>query len=699
MNNLFNFRLFPVLLLTLILSIIVTSLLGLGFGLVGVAIFAAIGAVLVCVYKKFNIANKVLIITLIATLATFITYSYGDSLTETYVAPNADITGSVSTDTAFDGDGKVVGNKLIIDEVVCNGAALSRKAIVYLDYNENYSINIGDRVTLVGDLESLEFKFFDSTSSGQSRNKLGYIVESVTLTGVEEGNLSLTDSVKIAIKGALYKFAPQSSEVIYSMMFEDKSNMSTFDKAVFSSIGMSHLFAVSGLHIGIIAGAVALLLRKLKLHKTLNIAITTLILILYGALCDFSPSVIRSIIMVVVFEISVLLGARNDGISSLSLAGVIILLFNPIALFDLSFVLTMLAVFGIVSFYKPLVRKMSKIPKWIANSLAMAIAVNITVFPVMLNVFGVVSFKFILATIVILPLASFAFPFMLIAIIIGLIPYLGYIIIPFNYLFIGINYISLFIAKIPMFAIEFRLDIWAIVLYIGLLTLISGYCMCKDKLKKALVGSLSVGIMALTVMDIVKVIKNPTTVTTLYVNEYSQSELIIADGKGYLIARGGINHASLKAGINLLYKNSIFEIEAIVMDEFDNYDIEVLKEVSKTTKINSICSFYLPSADLADIVSGNVVNSIIDKKISIYFNSTANEIYVNTCDVDILFLNDDDNIINANNVQYEMIFTDGTRYLPSLYADKIVVKSDLLANGKKYRYELYNGKIKEKLFN
>lgn len=683
--------------LTLIISIILTSAFGLGFGLVGIAIFAVIGAIAVCMRKMFRHANKILIIILVALLATFTTYTVGDNLSKTYSASNAEIVGTVSIDTAYDGEGNVVENKLILDNIICNGDDLPKKAIVYLSYDYDNYLKIGDRITLKGDLSTLEFEFFDSTSARQNRNKLGYVVESPTVTNIEKVDLKITDTIKLAIKSVLYKFSPQSAEVIYAMMFGDKSNMSDYDNAVFSSVGLSHLFAVSGLHIGIIAGAITLVLRKCKLNKYLTVALTTLILILYGALCNFSPSVIRSIIMVVVMQLSVLLGARNDGISSLSLAGVIILLFNPIALFDLSFVMTMLAVYGIACFYKPIVNKMSKIPKWISNSLSLSFAVNITLLPIMLSVFGVASFKFILATIFIMPLASFVFPFLVAIVLIGLIPYIGYLLIPFEYIFIGINYLSLLIAKIPLPIIKFNIDWWISIPYIAIITVASGYCMCKDKLKKAIAGSLTVGIMALATINIVETIKNPSTITTLLVNEYSQAEMIIADGKGYLIVRGGLSHSILRAGINLLYDYDIYEIESIVMDDFNNYDIDVLKDVSKTVKINSICSYCLPNADLSNIVMGNVVKYIYDKKISINFNITANEIYVNTCDVDILFLENANNI-NVSSVQYEIIFTDGTKTLPAYYADKVVVKDDLIASGDSYSYRLYNGKIKEKLF-
>ena len=694
MNSIFNFRIFPVLLFTLIITIIITSAFGLGFGLFAIALFSVISAFLVCIKRKVRFANNALIVILIATIATFTTYIIGDNLSQSYSAQNAEIIGNVSIDTAYNGNSEVVGQKFVLDNITCNGEKISGKATVIIQ--DKFLIKIGDRVILRGDITTNDFKYFDSNSARESRYDLRYVVENATINEVLVDNVGVVETIKLSIKSVLYRYAPHSAEVIYAMMFGDKANMTTFSKSLFSAVGLSHLFAVSGLHIGIIAGAITLILRKCRVKKSLANIITTIALILYGALCDFSPSVIRSIIMVVVFNLSSLFGARNDGISSLSLAGVLILLFNPIALFDLSFVMTMLAVYGILCFYKPIANALKKLPKWMGSSLAMAFAVNITLLPVMLCVFGVASYKFIIATILVVPLASLVFPFMLLSVIIAFIPYIGYALVPFEYLFIGVNYISLLVAKLPIPSIKISFDWWIIVVYIALITIASNYCMCKDKLKKGILGALVLSIMALSVIDVIKIIKNPSLVKTIYVNEYSQSEMIIADSKGYLIVRGGLNYSMLINGMKYLYDNNIYELEAIVMDDFKTYDLNVLKEISQTVKINQICSFYLPSPELADIVNGNVVDAIYNKNINICFNKTDNEIYVKTADVDILFLEDKDTFINSNNVIYELIFTDKEDTLPKYYADKVITKEDILNSKYNSSFELYNGKLKEK---
>ncbi|MFO7750515.1 MAG: DNA internalization-related competence protein ComEC/Rec2 [Desulfobacteraceae bacterium] len=131
----------------------------------------------------------------------------------------------------------------------------------------------------------------------------------------------------------------------------------TVEKA-FSRAGIIHLLAISGLHMSIIAALVFYLFNRLfSLCRFLLIrgwaakaaAIATLApLLFYGFLSGFAPSTQRAFIMISVFMVSLASNREPDSLNTLACAGILILLFDPGALFSVSFQLSFTAVLFIV---------------------------------------------------------------------------------------------------------------------------------------------------------------------------------------------------------------------------------------------------------------------------------------------------------------------------------------------------------------
>ncbi|MBI5026702.1 MAG: DNA internalization-related competence protein ComEC/Rec2 [Nitrospirae bacterium] len=139
----------------------------------------------------------------------------------------------------------------------------------------------------------------------------------------------------------------------------------------FSATGLAHLLSVSGTHFGLLAfilfkiikGLVKVMPYRLFARLTLYITptqiaviITLPLLILYAIISGGSIPTIRSFIMVFIYMAALFLGRKGQWLNSLSIAAVIILLWEPRALFDLSFQLSFLAVLSIgyvLEKYKP----------------------------------------------------------------------------------------------------------------------------------------------------------------------------------------------------------------------------------------------------------------------------------------------------------------------------------------------------------
>lgn len=140
------------------------------------------------------------------------------------------------------------------------------------------------------------------------------------------------------------------AEFAISLLFGDKTYLSSEMKDSFSVSGLSHIMAVSGLHFSVWIMGVYYILRKIGLNSRLSAAICIFVSWCLVFFCAFSVSVVRSAIMMTVYLSASFFRRKSDSLNSLGLSAFIICLLNPYAVSDVSFLLSFFAVLGIITF-------------------------------------------------------------------------------------------------------------------------------------------------------------------------------------------------------------------------------------------------------------------------------------------------------------------------------------------------------------
>lgn len=128
-------------------------------------------------------------------------------------------------------------------------------------------------------------------------------------------------------------------------------------KQAYTNAGVTHILAVSGMHVGIIFGLLNVLLSFLPVRKhgrVFHVAITLLVLWLYAFITGLSGSVLRAVTMFSLVTIAQNIGRNTNIYNTLSASAFILLLYNPFLLMDVGFQLSYLAVLSIVYFYPKL---------------------------------------------------------------------------------------------------------------------------------------------------------------------------------------------------------------------------------------------------------------------------------------------------------------------------------------------------------
>lgn len=136
--------------------------------------------------------------------------------------------------------------------------------------------------------------------------------------------------------------------------------------SAFRTLSLAHIFAVSGLHMGIIYSFCAFVLKKLRIKGLLSLLLTAAVLGVYCVLTGLSVSAVRAAVMLLCAMLpscSGKLARRGDTLNNLCIAAVGFMLYNPYTIFSLSFQLSFGAVAGIALFAKPTERALLRAVK------------------------------------------------------------------------------------------------------------------------------------------------------------------------------------------------------------------------------------------------------------------------------------------------------------------------------------------------
>ncbi len=125
-------------------------------------------------------------------------------------------------------------------------------------------------------------------------------------------------------------------------LFLGKKGLLDFDKDELAEMGILHLFAVSGLHVGIIY---LTLLTIMNLLVNLNKArmLSSIILVFYGYLCSWSPSVLRTVLLIMIYNSVLVFQRKISFLQIISLTLFIISIFNPLEIFSVALHLSFVA--------------------------------------------------------------------------------------------------------------------------------------------------------------------------------------------------------------------------------------------------------------------------------------------------------------------------------------------------------------------
>lgn len=242
--------------------------------------------------------------------------------------------------------------------------------------------------------------------------------------------------------------------VVAAMALGDRSALTKELKETYSKTGASHVLALSGLHLGIIYALLSMLVVGRRWQMITQVA-TVLSIWAFVFLTGMSASVVRSAIMLTVYALLALGHRQKMSVNTLAFTAIVMLLVTPKALFDVGFQMSFMAVFSILLFVPLFYRPFSaeylmthRAVSWLWGIVAVSVAAQIGVAPLIAYYFGRFSCYFLLTNFIVIPAAT-----LILYLALGtlLIPSLGVVLASMVGL---LNTTLLYIATIPGATIE-----------------------------------------------------------------------------------------------------------------------------------------------------------------------------------------------------------------------------------------------------
>lgn len=409
-------------------------------------------------------------------------------------------------------------------------------------------------------------------------------------------NAKLSKTLASAVSGEEGKLAS-------AILLGNRDLLSNSTKRDFSRAGAAHILAISGLHMSILMGALMYLCKKLGMKTRLIAIVMIIISLTYLGITGFSISATRSVIMLTIVYLSMLASVPSDPLTSLSIAGTVIVLISPGSVLDAGFWMSFSATLGILSYMPSYIKfknnaiyhiKRFRTPINIGISFISAIATGIfamiplviimCVFIREVSIFSVLSSVILsLATSFILVLSLLLIPF-------AKIPYISYTLASAIRAIAG--FMLSYCGKISdiegaVFSLNYSFsNIFVIILGIALL------CSLIFKFKNVFISLVPYFAFLLIFIGTITLyeFKVQDTVKVSYINASSKSDMIVISNGGEAIVCdiGNGSNKSFNLALNEVYASRATEISAVILTHYENTYPSSLQKLFSTQKVRQL---------------------------------------------------------------------------------------------------------------
>lgn len=589
---------------------------------------------------------------------------------------------------------------------------LQEKQKILVTYKGKNTYKLGDIIKIEGKVEEPNNNTFPNLFNYKKylkSKKINYIIKTQNIKLIKENR-----DIKYNIKNKIIKHIEKykTSNYLKTFLLGDNNEIEDNIKTTYQSNGVSHLFAVSGMHLSLFASILLFILKKL--NENIKYIIIIIFFIFFAFLTNYSPSILRALILYILLTLNKTLNLNIKTIYLLIIDLIILILYNPFYIYNTGFIFSftisasLILSSNIINNYKNYISKL-----FITSLISF-----ITSIPILINNFHEINIITPIINLIFVPFVSFIiFPLSIITIIIK----------PLDNIFqISINILenlSIILEKINIKIILAHIPWYIIILYyITILIFVIGL---KNKKLKAIIPL----ILLIIIHTNIRLIIIPKEISYLDVKQ--GDSILLNINKTILIDTGGIRNSNqslvktktipyLKSlGIKklnfLILTHADFDHAGETINLVNNFKVENV--ILNCGQYNNLEQELIKVLDKKKIKHYSCIKELNINKNKLYFlgtkefdneNDNSNVIYTKLNNYNFLFTGDASSITekeilntyNLPNIDVLKVGHHGSKTSSSEeFINKINPKYSVISLGKNNRYGHPNKEVLDNLKN
>ena len=257
----------------------------------------------------------------------------------------------------------------------------------------------------------------------------------------DEGRLTLPEKINSFLAGIFDKtIGGDEADFAGAIFLGNRERVSQKVKLAFRRSGTSHLLALSGLHISVLAAGLEFALKAARVKKKIRIAVSIPVTVMFALITGLSASVLRSAIMLVIYFVAQLIGEEKDSLTSLFAALALIITFRRYAVWDAGLWMSFSATLGLILFsdkllprFAPMTRKtysrakkfFREGVKYVLGLLSATVIATLFTLPVTYLLFGGISIISPISNLILVPLSQVLLYLLALLCVLFNVPFIG----------------------------------------------------------------------------------------------------------------------------------------------------------------------------------------------------------------------------------------------------------------------------------
>ena len=465
----------------------------------------------------------------------------------------------------------------------------------------------GEQTLSPGDRMEGNFRIRLTTPEGKKESSY-YQGKGIFLIGSQTGELELHSAQKRELRFLPAILARRVRTILrealpedvfpfaQALLLGDASGLDYSTDTALRVSGIRHIIAVSGLHVAILYGLVALLTGN---RRYLTAVVGLPVLLLFAAMAGFTPSVSRASIMIGLMMISRMLNREYDAATELSFACLLILTVNPFAVASVSFQLSVLSVAGILLFQPGIMKKLGKSgnrwERWLNGTISLTLSATLLSAPLSAYYFGTVSLIGVLTNVLVVWVVGIVFYGILAVCALGAFwmpgaAFLGMILaVPIRYVLT----VAALMARIPLAAVYTK-SAFVVAWLAGCYVLLAGYLVIRKGKLRICGAAATVGLFLAVALSWYLPRRDDCRLTVLDVGQ-GQSLILQSGGHSFLVDCGGYSDTgAADTAAETLLSQGIFRLDGILLTHYDRDHMSGIPYL--LTRVDA-ARIYLPEPD------------------------------------------------------------------------------------------------------